>query len=79
MSSFLFIRFSFFFSDSFMSTVLSSTSLILPSAPVILLLVPSRVLLISFIASDFFGGNDAEAETTVLWPPHAELTHWKRL
>ena len=28
---------------------------------------------------DFFGGNDAEAETPVLWPPHAELTHWKRL
>ena len=20
---------------------------------------------------DFFGGNDAEAETPVLWPPHA--------
>ena len=28
---------------------------------------------------DFFGENDAEAETPVLWPPHAELTHWKRL
>ena len=28
---------------------------------------------------DFFGRNDAEAETPVLWPPHAELTHWKRL
>ena len=28
---------------------------------------------------DFFGGNDAEAETPVLWSPHAELTHWKRL
>ena len=28
----------------------------------------------------FFGRNDAEAETPVLWPPHAkELTHWKRL
>ena len=25
-----------------------------------------------------FGGNDAEAETPVLWPPDAELTHWKR-
>ena len=22
---------------------------------------------------DFFGGNDAEAETTVLWPPHAKI------
>ena len=22
---------------------------------------------------------DAKAETPVLWPPHAELTHWKRL
>ena len=21
---------------------------------------------------DFFGGNDAEAETLVLWPPHAK-------
>ena len=21
---------------------------------------------------DFFGGNDAEAETSVLWPPHAK-------
>ena len=28
---------------------------------------------------DFFGGNDAKAETPVLWPPHAEMTHWKRL
>ena len=31
---------------------------------------------------DFFGGNDAEAETPVLWPPKylcEELTHWKRL
>ena len=28
---------------------------------------------------DFFGRNDAIAETPVLWPPHAELTHWKRL
>ena len=28
---------------------------------------------------DFFGRNDAKAETPVLWPPHAELTHWKRL
>ena len=28
---------------------------------------------------DFFGRNDAQAETPVLWPPHAELTHWKRL
>ena len=27
----------------------------------------------------FFGRNDAEAETPVLWPPHAKLTHWKRL
>ena len=22
---------------------------------------------------DFFGGNDAEAETPVLWPPHAKV------
>ena len=28
---------------------------------------------------DFFGRTDAQAETPVLWPPHAELTHWKRL
>ena len=28
---------------------------------------------------DFFGRNDAKAETPVLWPPHADLTHWKRL
>ena len=27
----------------------------------------------------FLGRNDAEAETPVLWPPNAELTHWKRL
>ena len=27
---------------------------------------------------DFFGRNDAKAETPVLWTPHAEeLTHWK--
>ena len=30
-------------------------------------------------ALDFFGRNDAKAETPILWPPHAELTHWKRL
>ena len=44
---------SFFFflpSDSFISTILSSTSLILSSASVSLLFVPSRVFLISFIA-----------------------------
>ena len=29
---------------------------------------------------DFFGRNDAKAETAVLWPPQCEeLTHWKRL
>ena len=28
----------------------------------------------------FSGRTDVEAETPVLWPPHAkELTHWKRL
>ena len=27
----------------------------------------------------FIGRTDAEAETPILWPPHAELTHWKRL
>ena len=26
----------------------------------------------------FTGRTDAEAETPILWPPHAELTHWKR-
>ena len=39
--------FFFFLSASFISTILYSTSLILSSASVILLLVPSRVLLIS--------------------------------
>ena len=28
---------------------------------------------------DFFGRNDAKAETPVLWPPDAKLTHWKTL
>ena len=41
---------SFFLSGSFISTILFSTSLILSSASVLLLLVPSRVLLISVIA-----------------------------
>ena len=50
LSSFLYILFSFFPSASFISTILSSTSLILSSASVILLLVPSRVFLISFFA-----------------------------
>ena len=27
---------------------------------------------------DFFGRNGAKAETLVLWPPDAKLTHWKR-
>ena len=26
----------------------------------------------------FLGRNDAKAETPILWPPHAELTHRKR-
>ena len=26
----------------------------------------------------FIGRTDAEAETTILWPPDAESTHWKR-
>ena len=42
MSSLLLIRFSFFLSDSFISTILSSTSLIISSASIILLLVPSQ-------------------------------------
>ena len=50
LSSFLLIHFSFFLSDSFISTILSFTSLILSSASVILLFVASRVFLISFIA-----------------------------
>ena len=40
---------SFFLSVSFISTIVYSTSLVLSSASVILLLVPSRVLLISAI------------------------------
>ena len=27
----------------------------------------------------FIGRTDDEAETPILWPPHEELTHWKRL
>ena len=45
-SLFLLILFSFFLSASFISTILSSTSLILSSASVILLLVPSAFLLL---------------------------------
>ena len=30
-------------------------------------------------AWDFFGRNNAKAETPVLWPSCEELTHWKRL
>ena len=26
----------------------------------------------------FIGRTGAKAETPILWPPHAELTHWKR-
>ena len=29
-------------------------------------------------SSIFIGRTDAEAETPILWPPDAELTHWKR-
>jgi len=42
--------FSFFLSDSFISTILSSTSLVLSFASISLLFVPSRVFFISFIA-----------------------------
>ena len=48
--AFLLICVCFFLSDSFFSTILSSISLILSSASVILLFVASRVFLISFIA-----------------------------
>ena len=27
----------------------------------------------------FIGRTDGKAETPILWPPRAELTHWKRL
>ena len=27
----------------------------------------------------FIGRTDAKVETPIVWPPHAELTHWKRL
>ena len=50
LSPFLLIHFSFFLSDSFISTFLSSISLILSSASIILLFVASRVFFISFIA-----------------------------
>ena len=50
LSSVLLIHFSFFLSDSFIYTILSSSSLILSSSSVILLFVPSRVFLISFLA-----------------------------
>ena len=50
LSSFLLILFSLFLAATFISTILPSTSLIVSSALVILLLVPSRVLLTSFIA-----------------------------
>ena len=46
----LLICFSFFLSDSFIYTILSSISLIQSSASFILLFVASRVFLISFIA-----------------------------
>ena len=26
----------------------------------------------------FIGSTDAEAETPILWPPHAKSSHWKR-
>jgi len=44
------IVFSFLLSASFISTILSTTSLILSFASVILQLIPSRVLLMSVIA-----------------------------
>ena len=49
LSSILFILFSLFFSVAVISTILSSRSLILYSASVILLLIPSRAFLNSFI------------------------------
>ena len=27
----------------------------------------------------FIGRTDAKAKTPILWPPHAKMTHWKRL
>ena len=49
LSSFLLILFSFYLCASFISSILSSTSLIPSSASVILLFIASRVLLISVI------------------------------
>ena len=48
LSSFLLILFSFFPSASFISTILSSTCLILSSASVLLVLVPSGVFNLSY-------------------------------
>ena len=48
--SFLLIHFSIFLSDSFISTISTITSLILSSASIILLFVPSRVFFYLFIA-----------------------------
>ena len=49
-----FNSFSFFLSASFISTILSSTSLILSSASIILMLVPSQVFFFSFIAFSLY-------------------------
>ena len=50
LSSFILIHFYFFLSDSFIYSILSSTSLILSSASIIKLFVASKLFFISFIA-----------------------------
>ena len=39
----------------------------------------SNKYILKQISPGIFGRNDAKAETPVLWPPHAKMTHWKRL
>ena len=79
LSSFLLICFSFFISVSFISTILSSTSLILSSASVILLLVPSRVFLISFIA--LFASLVAQMvkRLPTMWETQVQILGWEDL
>ena len=39
----------------------------------------SNQAILKEISPGIFGRNDAKAEPPVLWPPHAKMTHWKRL
>ena len=52
-----------------LDSILKSRDITLPRK---VCLVKAIVFTVVMYGWDFFGGNDAEAETPILWPPHVK-------